>query len=399
MRDILKDYRADENNPKWKNIVSRKKSLYKRDEDLRSEFERDYTRVIHSNSYRRMKHKTQVIFSPENDHICTRTEHVTHVESISYTIAKYLGLNTELTKAIATAHDIGHSPFGHQGERILSAISQRDLAKKFWHEKNGVDCVDKIEVLEDTHGDFQNLNLTYATRDGIISHCGEIDENYLRPREEFIDLNEYKEPNQYAPYTWEGCVVKIADKISYLGRDIEDAITLGILDEHLEELYQILEEAPTQVINNTVIINTLIRDLCENSSYEKGLCFSKEIFDWINKLKKFNYKYIYMSPKVRKAIPYFELIINTIYETLIEAFDGKNTDNNLEKMSKQYPELIASFREWMARYWNLERPVNYKNDVIFNMENKSDFSNAIIYYISGMTDNFAIETYNKIIRF
>ena len=399
MRDILKDYRADENNPKWKNIVSRQKSLYKRDEDLRSEFERDYTRVIHSNSYRRMKHKTQVIFSPENDHICTRTEHVTHVESISYTIAKYLGLNTELTKAIATAHDIGHSPFGHQGERILSAISQRDLSKKFWHEKNGVDCVDKIEVLEDTHGDFQNLNLTYATRDGIISHCGEIDENYLRPREEFIDLNEYKEPNQYAPYTWEGCVVKIADKISYLGRDIEDAITLGILDEHLEELYQILEEAPTQVINNTVIINTLIRDLCENSSYEKGLCFSKEIFDWINKLKKFNYKYIYMSPKVRKAIPYFELIINTIYETLIEAFDGKNTDNNLEKMSKQYPELIASFREWMARYWNLERPVNYKNDVIFNMENKSDFSNAIIYYISGMTDNFAIETYNKIIRF
>lgn len=399
MRDILKDYRADENNPKWKNIVSRQKSLYKRDEDLRSEFERDYTRVIHSNSYRRMKHKTQVIFSPENDHICTRTEHVTHVESISYTIAKYLGLNTELTKTIATAHDIGHSPFGHQGERILSAISQRDLSKKFWHEKNGVDCVDKIEVLEDTHGDFQNLNLTYATRDGIISHCGEIDENYLRPREEFIDLNEYKEPNQYAPYTWEGCVVKIADKISYLGRDIEDAITLGILDDHLEELHQILEEAPTQVINNTVIINTLIRDLCENSSYEKGLCFSKEIFDWINKLKKFNYKYIYMSPKVRKAIPYFELIINTIYETLIEAFDGKNTDNNLEKMSKQYPELIASFREWMARYWNLERPVNYKNDVIFNMENKSDFSNAIIYYISGMTDNFAIETYNKIIRF
>ena len=399
MRDILKDYRADENNPKWKNIVSRQKSLYKRDEDLRSEFERDYTRVIHSNSYRRMKHKTQVIFSPENDHICTRTEHVTHVESISYTIAKYLGLNTELTKTIATAHDIGHSPFGHQGERILSAISQRDLSKKFWHEKNGVDCVDKIEVLEDTHGDFQNLNLTYATRDGIISHCGEIDENYLRPREEFIDLNEYKEPNQYAPYTWEGCVVKIADKISYLGRDIEDAITLGILDDYLEELHQILEEAPTQVINNTVIINTLIRDLCENSSYEKGLCFSKEIFDWINKLKKFNYKYIYMSPKVRKAIPYFELIINTIYETLIEDFDGKNTDNNLEKMSKQYPELIASFREWMARYWNLERQVNYKNDVIFNMENKSDFSNAIIYYISGMTDNFAIETYNKIIRF
>lgn len=107
---------------------------------------------------------------------------------IQYTIAKYLGLNTELTKAIATAHDIGHSLFGHQGERILSAISQRDLAKKFWHEKNGVDCVDKIEVLEDTHGDFQNLNLTYATRDIedaiTLGHfrrpSGRITSNYCR---------------------------------------------------------------------------------------------------------------------------------------------------------------------------------------------------------------------------
>lgn len=89
---------------------------------------------------------------------------------------------------------------------------------------------------------MQNLNLTYAVRDGIISHCGEIDENKLKPRDEYIDLNSYSKPNQYAPYTWEGCVVKIADKISYLGRDIEDAITLGILDEHLDDLYKILNK-------------------------------------------------------------------------------------------------------------------------------------------------------------
>ena len=118
-------YSATPENPKWEQIISRETPLYKRDNDIRDEFERDYGRIIHCNAYRRLKHKTQVFFSPENDHICTRIEHVTHVESISHTIAKYLGLNTELTKAIAVAHDLGHSPFGHEGEHILSEISKR----------------------------------------------------------------------------------------------------------------------------------------------------------------------------------------------------------------------------------------------------------------------------------
>ena len=234
MENKLKEYSANGNNPKWERMIKREKEIYKREEDMRSEFERDYTRLLHCNAYRRLKHKTQVFFSPENDHICTRIEHVMHVESVSYTIAKYLGLNTELTKAIAAGHDIGHSPFGHAGEKILSEISKRDIGETFWHEKNGMEYVDKIELLEDMKKDKQNLNLTYAVRDGIISHCGEIDENGIKPREEYINLNEYIHPNQYAPYTWEGCVVKVSDKISYLGRDIEDAIILGILDEKLE---------------------------------------------------------------------------------------------------------------------------------------------------------------------
>lgn len=188
MKQLFKDFAATEQNPNWENIISRTSNLYHRDSDIRSEFERDYTRIIHSNSYRRLKHKTQVFFSPENDHICTRIEHVTHVESISYTISHYLGLNDELTKAIAVAHDLGHSPFGHSGEKILSAISKRDLGCTFWHEKNGLDFVDFIELLEDNNSYKQNLNLTYGVRDGIISHCGEIDENGLKPREDFIDL-------------------------------------------------------------------------------------------------------------------------------------------------------------------------------------------------------------------
>lgn len=399
MRNILNNYRAYEENPKWENMISREKPLYKRDDDLRSEFERDYTRIIHSNSYRRMKHKTQVIFSPENDHICTRVEHVTHVESISYTIAKYFGLNLELTKAIATAHDLGHSPFGHAGEKILSNILEKDVGEKFWHEKNGVECVDKIELLEDTDGNYQNLNLTYAARDGIISHCGEIDERCLKPREDFINLIDYTKPNMYAPYTWEGCVVKISDKISYLGRDIEDAVTLGILDEHLEELHSILQESPNKVINNTIIINSLIQDLCENSTVEEGLKFSKDTFNWINKLKDFNYKYIYGDLKVRKAIPYFELIINEIYNVLKLTYDGRYTYEKLMKAKKYYPELISSFYEWIIKYWNLERPENMNNSVVFDMNNEKDYYKAIVYYISGMTDNFAIEMYNRIIRF
>lgn len=397
IKDKFKDYATTESNPKWDNSIKREKEIYKRKNDLRSEFERDYTRIIHCNAYRRLKHKTQVFFSPESDHICTRIEHVTHVESISYTIAKFLGLNTELTKAIATSHDIGHSPFGHEGERILSKISKTEIGKPFWHEQNGLEYVDKIELLEDINKNKQNLNLTYAVRDGIISHCGEIDENKLKPREEYIDLKEYSSPNQYAPYTWEGCVVKIADKISYLGRDIEDAITVGILDKNLEELYHILNSK--KVINNTVIINHLIQDLCENSTPEKGLCFSDETFTLINEIKAFNYKNIYMSDRIKPATRYFNLLINEIYNTLKNAYDGEKTLNKIEKMKKVYPNVFEGFEQWLSNYWNLRRKRSFQNDIIFNIENEKDFSKAIIYYISGMTDNFAIDLYNKIIGF
>lgn len=389
MEGKFKEYSATHNNPNWEKIIKREKEIYKRENDMRSEFERDYTRILHCNAYRRLKHKTQVFFSPENDHVCTRIEHVMHVESVSYTIAKYFGLNTELTKAIATGHDIGHSPFGHAGERILSEISQKEIGENFWHERNGMEYVDKIELLQDMNQNWQNLNLTYAVRDGIISHCGEIDENSLRPREEYINLYDYEYPNQYAPYTWEGCVVKIADKISYLGRDIEDAITLGILDEKLEELYKILKQK--EVINNTVIINHLIGDLCENSSLEKGLSFSEGTFKMLKEIKEFNYKYIYKAERLKPSARYFNIIINEIYSTIKNNYGKKDKSVN--------PEVIESFEKWLSNYWNLKRNDKNKNDVIFDMKNERDFCKAIIYYISGMTDNFAIETYNKIVGF
>ena len=394
MIDIFKEEIAMPNNPKWVNMIKREIPLYPRNNDIRSEFGRDYTRIIHSTAYRRLKHKTQVFFSPENDHICTRIEHVMHVESISYTIAKYLGLNTELTKAIATAHDLGHSPFGHQGEKILSEIAKRDIKETFWHEKNGLEMVDKIELLEDPNKNLQNLDLTYAVRDGIISHCGEIDENHLKPRENFVDLNEYQYSNQYAPYTWEACVVKIADKISYLGRDIADAITLGILtEENIKELYQLLNHDKLEVINNTVIINDLIYDLCNHSNPKDGLCFSKEMFILINQIKRFNYQNIYLSEKLTSSTNYFYLILNSLYDTLKESYQ------NRERIEKICPELLYDFEKWLSNYKVKGRKAINQNKAIFDIEKEEDYLKAILYYISGMTDNYAIKMYHKIIQF
>lgn len=393
---------ANINNPNWENIIKRGNPLYSRNNDLRSDFERDYTRIIHSTAFRRLKHKTQVFFSPENDHICTRIEHVMHVDSISYTIANYLGLNTQLTKAISVAHDLGHSPFGHSGEKILSKISEQDLGCTFWHEKNGLDFVDYIELLEDNQKYLQNLNLTYAVRDGIISHCGEIDENGLKPRKEFIDLSTYSYSNEYAPYTWEACVVKISDKISYIGRDIEDAITLGILDNHLDDLYKLIHNADVKnEINNTIIINYLVSDLCENSSPEKGLCFSDEAFSLLNQIKQFNYDNIYNSNRILPSNRYFELVISEIYNTLKNTYDGNNTLNNLNVLSKSFPKLSKSFISFINNYYDFGNRDNLrlKNKLIFNIENPNDYYKCILYYISGMTDNFAIEIYNEIISF
>lgn len=392
------NYSANPNNPNWENIISRTKPLYQRETDLRDIFERDYTRIIHSTAYRRLKHKTQVFFSPDNDHICTRIEHVTHVDSISHTIAQYLGLNTNLTHAIAVAHDLGHSPFGHAGEKILSSISMHDLGISFWHEKNGLDFVDYIELLEDSEGYKQNLNLTYGVRDGIISHCGEIDENSVRPRNDFIDLKDYTKLNQFAPYTWEGCVVKISDKISYVCRDIEDSVTLGILDNCSNELHKLLNLNNFENINNTNVINELVYDLCTNSSFEKGLCFSDKYLNLLNELKAFNYKNIYFCDRIQPSIRYFEVVLNEIYN-ILKSYYSKDLQTSLNKLCHVYPKLGNSFKGFVNLFYDFGDRTFCKNTILFSSNNEKDFYHCILYYISGMTDHFAIEAYQEIIGF
>jgi dGTPase len=285
---------ATQDNPNWTQLINRQSELYSRTDDIRSPFARDYTRILHSRAYRRLKHKTQVFFNIDNDHICTRMEHVSHVESVSSTIAKYLGLNEELTKAISIGHDLGHAPFGHQGETVINELARMHLNHDFWHEQNGLRFVDKIELLEDNYKVLRNLDLTYAVRDGIIAHCGEIDENGIFPRQNLISLDEFEAPGQHQAATWEGCVVKTSDKIAYIGRDIEDATNLGFLDESAQyELLRMARANDENALNTTVIMHNMIIDICKNSSPEKGISLSQPFFEQLKELKAFNDDHIY----------------------------------------------------------------------------------------------------------
>lgn len=386
--------------PKWDECISREKDLYKKKADIRDDFERDYTRILHCTAYRRLKHKTQVFPAPNNDHVCTRIEHVNHVASVSHSISNYLGLNTQLTAAIAIGHDLGHAPFGHSGEEALKEIARKEIGETFWHEKNSLRFVDKIETLPDIHNNECNLDLTYAVRDGIICHCGEVDENAIRPRSELIDLQKIDKPSKYLPYTWEGCVVKIADKISYLGRDIEDAIMLGILSlHHLKELRTIVK-VPINQINNTVLMHDFIINLCKNSNPEKGICFSDNYLEFINLIKKFNYQNIYHHERLKNYKKYVNLIIESIFEAHKDFYEGKKTLSKLDKIRSIYPRTHKVFNEWLRKYSNCDkRGRRYRNELLYDITNDRDYLLAVIEYISGMTDNFAINIFSELITF
>ncbi len=397
-------------NPKWEEAVKRENSIYNRSADVRSAFGRDYTRIIHSMAYRRLKHKTQVFFSPKSDHICTRIEHVGHVESVSYTIGSHLGLNTELTRAISMGHDLGHAPFGHSGEGILHKIAVNSGAKEgFWHERNSLHLVDDLELLEDDKSIRKNMNLTYAVRDGIIAHCGEVDENNLRPREDAVPLKDFKKASDFSPFTWEGCVVKLADKISYLGRDLEDALILKILTrEQLSELVKILKEdkrfsgMSIEHINNTVLISEFISDVCKNSSPEKGICLSEQRVHLMKLIKEFNYQHIYGHYRLTGYKEFAEIALNKIFDTLYMAYKGAETPSEIKKASLYYP-FMKSFLHWIEQYWELPSELDtskLKNKKIYNIaENKADYARAIVDYISGMSDTYAEQVYRTIINF
>ena len=391
-------------------LIKRKIKLYDRETDVRTPFERDYTRLLHSLGFRRLKNKTQVFFNTQNDHVCTRIEHVGHVESVASTISDQLGLNTPLVRAIAIGHDIGHTPFGHQGETSVRKLYKDYISEDFFHEKNSLRFVDKIELLEDEQRSFRNLDLTYAVRDGIVSHCGEVDEMGLKPRKEFIDLECFGRSGEYMPCTWEGCVVKISDKIAYIGRDIEDAVRIGFIGKKECTLLDDMAKAySSKAVNTTNIMGCLISDLCRESSPEKGIALSQSAAALMNETKKFNERFIYRNKKFDYYNKYVDLIINSLFSALDSMYDGKDTIKSIwQKYGSVYRELSFDFCKWLLKYCDEDVAVPevitdnfiFLNEKIYRgLDDIKLYRQAVLDYISGMTDRFAIKTFEELINF
>lgn len=405
----FKDEAMFPSNPKWENAITRIGEIYQKRYETRSEFERDYNRILNSSAYSRLKHKTQVFFATNNDHVCTRIEHVNIVASIAKTIARSLGLNVELVEAIAFGHDLGHSPFGHHGERVIAAIMEEEnLNSVFWHEKNSLRTVDYLETLSNYNGEHENLNLTYAVRDGIVCHCGEVDENAIKPRNEFVDLERIFK-GQYMPYTWEGCVVKLSDKLAYIGRDIQDATIYHFFSKDdyatLKQIAQNFTKSKIKLkeVNPTSLIYELVTDLCENSFPETGLNFSHENFELMNQIKQFIYDKVCMNKRLEYFHSYADLVMRTIYKVLKGYYDSKDTIKALKKDTKIYTKMIVDFKKFLIKYSNIDEDYRarkkYKNKIIYDIENYDDYRRAIIDYMSCMTDKYIMKIYNDLIAF
>ena len=278
----------------------------------RQNFSLDTDRILHSLAYSRYIDKTQVFYLIKNDHITHRVLHVQLVSKIARTIGRLLKLNEDLIEAIALGHDIGHSPFGHDGERFLSEISKAYGLGHFLHNIQGVKFLEKIERKG------KGWNLTLQVLDGILCHDGEIHSQALHPHKEKDFEALYKEMRDKGddpsmniwPMTMEGCVVRMADTISYIGRDIEDAIRLGLIERNdlPSDCRDVLGET------NGTIVYTLVEDLVANSLNQPYLNFSGGVSEALKKLKEFNQTYIYQSEMVWKQTPKIRLMFELLFE-------------------------------------------------------------------------------------
>lgn len=345
--------------------------------DLRDEYFRDQTKIIHSLPFRRLKHKTQVFFAPNNDHICTRIEHVLHVATIAATICRGLNksgkwnLSEDMAYAIGLGHDIGHAPFGHEGEKAIDKCLPEGI--HFLHELNSYRVVEHIA----NYG--EGLNLTFAVKDGIICHCGEdFKNNQLRPAQKPNDLESIKARTQM-PSTYEGCIVRLSDKIAYLGRDIEDAIKADLITR--EDIPQrVREEMGT---SNGEIINTLTLDLIHHSKDNDYIGFSDEKFDLLSQLKTFNYQRIYHNEQMRKRQDAINHCIADLFAYFGKLFDNYQFDYNGYQTEHQV--AARGFGNYLK---SMEKV--YQQDI-------KQKPMAIADYISGMTDSFAMSVMSEVI--
>ena len=273
----------------------------------------------------------------------------------------------------------------------------------FWHEKNSLHLIDDLCLLEDDQHIEHNLDLTYAVRDGIIAHCGEVNQRRIKPREEKIDLKDFKSPGLYQPYTLEGCVVKISDKIAYLARDIEDAWNLHILNE--EDMKGLIEQINKVVpglfkaINNGTVVNYFIQDVIHNST-EKYIGLSNEAFEIMKIFMKFNYQKIYEKNKVKIHTQYVQLILESLFSFLYEYGQHDNFVLDLKKDAERYPLIINHYLKWLTRYSTLLHDERYQNHIVYDFENDSlALEKSIIDYLSGMTDHFIIDAFDELLAY
>lgn len=343
-----------------------------RDYGVRGDYFRDQTAIIHSMAFRRLKHKTQVFFAPENDHVCTRMEHVLHVATVASTICRGLNTNgweldSDLTTAIGLGHDLGHAPFGHAGERALSQLLGDQ--GPFRHEMNG------YRVVELLANGGAGLNLTYAVKDGIICHNGESADRALKPQIKEISLGAISD-RKFVPSSYEGCIVRMADKIAYLGRDVEDAIRAKLIG--IEDVPKPLRDKLGDT--NGEIIDKLVEDCIRESKNSSEIQLSLECFELMQDLYKFSVENIYKHEILQR----YEAQATALIERLVDYLRDLHSRNGAD-----YPAYARSRVRFDAFFGGYLRRMEefYRNQP----------QNLIILdYVSGMTDDFALECMRQI---
>ena len=338
------------------------------EEDFRPPFFRDVDRIIYSLSYSRYIDKTQVFSFNEDDMISRRMTHVQMVSKIARTIGRALNLNEDLIEAAALGHDLGHAPFGHEGERCLNILSQKHNQGFFNHN------VQSVRLLMDIEKRGEGKNITVQVLDAIFCHNGEMLENIYYPvsksKEDFLDEynNSYRNDiilKKVKPMTLEGCVVRISDIVAYIGKDIEDAVRLNKIK---------LEDIPgdaSKVLGakNSEIVNTITIDIIENSVGYNYIKMSEPIFNALKSLIKFNYEKIYLKANTEEDRKNMYNMFEQLFEKYLSQLNNKEIDEDI------YSLFLNHMRD----------------DYINNNTNER----KVIDYISGMTDDFLLNQYKK----
>ncbi|MBU0463494.1 MAG: HD domain-containing protein [Proteobacteria bacterium] len=345
--------------------------------EYRQNFSADSDRILNSLAFTRYIDKTQVFSLINNDHLTHRVIHVQMVSRIGRTIGRYLGLNEDLIEAASLGHDIGHAPFGHDGERFLSKLTHEQGAGFFHHNLQSIQFLDRIEK------NGKGLNLSLQTMDAIICHNGEAHTKKLVPQKNrsFTDFDRIMETMKNKkvcneiPMTMEGCVVRMADTISYIGRDLEDAIRLGLVKR------QAIPDICKQILgqtNGTIVFN-LVTDLISNSLDQPFIGFSEKMSSALKKLKAFNYRHIYKNPIIKKHLSSIGDIFDFLFEKYLTSLEKGNEQSIiftdfLNGMSPLYrenhsnPEIVRDYISGMTdSYFIRQAPVHLKPNSIENV--------------------------------